>query len=132
MLLACVEICTSHPLALAQAATPLTTVNTCPLLHTAGTPVGTAHPSTRVFLSAHQVTKFHCVGVAGNVKASCFPLQVVLSVAVTNLFVVVLSEMSSASNTTAPVLEFTEVTVSVGVNNSFQLAAVEYGSALST
>lgn len=41
--------------------------------------------------------------MAGNVKASCLPLQVVLSVAVTNLFVVVESEMSSASKVTAQV-----------------------------
>ena len=55
------------------------------------------------------------VGVLGNVKASCFPLHVVLSVAVTNLFVVVLSEIAS-----------------VGLNNSFQLAAVLYGAWLNT
>jgi hypothetical protein len=38
--------------------------------------------------------------------------------------------MSSASNVTAHVLVFTLVTASVGVANFFQLAAVEYGSAL--
>jgi hypothetical protein len=40
--------------------------------------------------------------------------------------------MSSAFRVTAHVLEFTLVTASVGLNNSFQLAAVEYGAALST
>jgi hypothetical protein len=72
------------------------------------------------------------VGVLGNVKASCFPLHVVLSVAVTNLFVVVLSEISSALSVTAHVLLFTLVTASVGLNNSFQLAAVLYGAWLNT
>ena len=89
-----------------------------------------AQPSAIVLLLAHRTTRFHCVGVAGRVRASCFQLHVDLSVAVTNLLVVVESDISSASRVTAHVLEFTLVTVSVGVANFFQLLAVEYGSAL--
>jgi hypothetical protein len=63
---------------------------------------------------------------------SCFQFHVVLSLAVTNLFVVVLSLISSAFNVTAHVLLFTLVTASVGLNNSFQLAAVLYGAWLNT
>ena len=40
--------------------------------------------------------------------------------------------MSSASKVTAHVLELTLVTASVGLSNSFQFAAVLYGSALNT
>jgi hypothetical protein len=40
--------------------------------------------------------------------------------------------MSSASKVTAHVIELTLVTASVGLSNSFQFAAVLYGSALST
>lgn len=47
------------------------------------------------------------------VKVFCFPFQVFFSDAVTNLLVVDASLISSASNTTAPVLEFTEVTGTV-------------------
>ena len=92
-----------HPLGACQVGVQLTLVSTSQLFHQLGTQVGTAHQSARVLLLAHRVTKFHCVGVAGNVRASCLPLQVDLSVAVTNLFVVVLSEISSASRVTAQV-----------------------------
>lgn len=42
--------------------------------------------------------------------AFCLLFHVVFSAAVTNLFVVVVSSMSSASNTTAHVCPFTEIT----------------------
>ena len=48
-------------------------------------------------------------------RASCLPLHVVLSVAVTNLLVVVESDISSASNTTAQVWELTLDTGAVGI-----------------
>jgi hypothetical protein len=47
-------------------------------------------------------------------NASCFPLHVVLSDAVTNLLVVEESDISSAFNTTAHVLVFTLDTGAVG------------------
>lgn len=58
--------------------------------------------------------------------------HVVISLAVTNLLVVVESDISSAFNVTAQVWLFTLVTQPVGDNISFQLAAVLYGSALNT
>jgi hypothetical protein len=64
------------------------------------------------------------------VRAFCLAFHVDFSVLVTNLLVVELSDMSSAVRVTAHVLVFTLVTASVGVANFFQLAAVEYGSAL--
>ena len=120
-----------HPLGACQVGVQLTLVSTSQLFHQLGTQVGIAQPSVRVLLLAHRTTRFHCVGLQGKVKASCFQLQVDFSVLVTNLFVVVESDISSASKVTAHVLEFTLVTVSVGVANFFQLLAVEYGSALS-
>lgn len=33
--------------------------------------LGTSHQSANVSLSAHRTTRFHCVGVAGNVRVSC-------------------------------------------------------------
>jgi hypothetical protein len=47
-------------------------------------------------------------------KASCFQLHVVLSDAVTNLLVVVESDISSALSTTAHVCPFTELTGAAG------------------
>ena len=58
-----------------------------------------------------------------------FP-NLVISAEVTNLLVVLESDISSAVRVTAHVLEFTEVTASVGVASFFQLLAVLYGSAL--
>lgn len=94
---------TSHPLGVAQATLPLTLLSTCPSVHPLGTHVGIVPQSTSDLLLAHRVTRFHCVGVAGSVRASCLLPQVVLSEAVTNLLVVVESDISSASNTTAQV-----------------------------
>jgi hypothetical protein len=61
--------------------------------------------------------------------AFCLPFQVLFSVAVTNLFVVVLSPISSALSVTTHVFPFTLVTSHVGVGNNFQLDATLYGSA---
>jgi hypothetical protein len=93
----------SHPVGAAHVGVPLTLVNTSQLFHPLGTHVGIAHQSVRVLLSLPQATKCQLVGVDGRVRASCLPFQVDLSLAVTNLFVVVESLISSASNTTAQV-----------------------------
>jgi hypothetical protein len=66
-----------HQLGAAQVGVPLTLVNTSQLFQPLGTQVGIAQPSAIVLLLAHRTTRFHCVGVAGNVKASCFQLIVV-------------------------------------------------------
>jgi hypothetical protein len=66
MLLACVLTNTSHQLALARAAAQLTTVSTCPLLHTAGTHVGIAPQSLISFQVAQSKTaKCQLVELAG-------------------------------------------------------------------
>ena len=59
-----------------QVGVQLTFVNTSQLFHQLGTQVGTAQPSAIVLLLAHRTTRFHWVGVAGRVKASCFQLIV--------------------------------------------------------
>jgi hypothetical protein len=48
-----------HPVGADQVGVQLTLVNTSQLFHQLGTPVGTAHPSVNVSLSAPQTTKFH-------------------------------------------------------------------------
>ena len=60
----------------AQVGVQLTFVSTSQLFHQLGTPVGIAHQSANALLLAHRTTRFHCVGVAGSVKASCFQLIV--------------------------------------------------------
>jgi hypothetical protein len=56
--------------------------------------------------------------------AFCLLFHAVLSAAVTNLFVVVVSSMSSASNTTAHVCPFTDITSPLD-NNTCQSASVD-------
>jgi hypothetical protein len=56
-------------------------------------------------------------------KASCFQLHVVLSDAVTNLLVVVESDISSALSTTAHVLVFTLDTGAVG--NAIEVSVIQ-------
>lgn len=110
-MLACVLTKTSHhQVGACQVGVQLTLVKTSQLVHQLGTPVGITHQSARVLLSPPQVTKCQLVGVDGSVRASCLPLHVDLSLAVTNLFVVVESDISSASRVTAHVSQFTLVT----------------------
>lgn len=63
MLLGWLDTSTSHQLAFAQAAAQLTTVSTCPLLHTAGTHVGIAPQSLISFQVAPSKTA-KCQSVA--------------------------------------------------------------------
>lgn len=56
--------------------------------------------------------------------AFCFPFHVVFSAVVTNLFVVDVSSISSASNTTAHVCPFTDITSPLD-NNTCQSARVD-------
>ena len=94
---ACVDTITSHPLGAVQVGVQLTLVNISQLFHPLGTPVGIAHPSTNVLLFAHQVTRFHCVGVAGNVKASCFQLIVVAYQSYVDTFPLVIQEFKASN-----------------------------------
>ena len=79
-------------------------IRICHVVHHAGNPL-----TTRSQLHSIELLLIVFIFVPLT-NASCFQFHVVFSVVLVHLFVVVLSEMSSASNTTAPVCVFTLVT----------------------